>query len=106
MVTNWAVAIGALLMSVVIPYIVNLCASNDWSGEVKRWLAIAFSLAVGIIAGVAAGLPTPETLVSWALAIVGATQIAYGLFKNIGITDSWLEALLNIGNKVDGGQDS
>ena len=101
MITNWAVAIGGLLMSVVIPYVVNLCARQEWSGEVKRWLAIGLSLAVGVIAGVAAGLPTPETLVTWALAVVGATQVAYGLFKQIGVTDSWLEALLSIGESKE-----
>ena len=101
MVANWAVAIGALLVTVVIPYVVNLCANQDWPSEVKRWLALGLSLAVGVVAAVAAGIPTPETLVSWALAAVGATQLAYGLFKNVGITDSWLDALLHVGEEKE-----
>lgn len=99
MITNWIVAIGGLLVSVVIPYVVNLCASQDWPSELKRWIALGMSLAVGILAAVAGGMPTPETLVSWTLAAVGATQLAYGLFKNVGVTNSWLDALLDIGKK-------
>lgn len=97
----WNVPVATVVVCVVIPYIVNLCKNQNWSANVKRWLAIAFSLVGGIAVGFISGAPTPETFVTWILAIVGGVQVAYAAFKTIGVTSGWLDALEGVGAKTD-----
>lgn len=99
--SEWIVPIATLIICVVLPYVVNLCKKTQWSKNVKRWLAIGLSLIVGIATGVISGIPTPETLVTWVLAVIGGTQIAYSAFKSIGVTSTWLDALEGVGSKED-----
>lgn len=96
---EWIVPVAMIIVCIVLPYVVNLCKKASWSANVKRWLAIAISAIVGIAAGVIAGTPTPETLVSWALSVVGGVQLAYAAFKSVGVTSTWLEALEGVGVK-------
>lgn len=98
---EWIVPIATLIICVVLPYVVNLCKKAQWSKNVKRWLAIGLSLIVGIATGVISGIPTSETLVTWVLAVIGGTQIAYSAFKSIGVTSTWLDALEGVGSKED-----
>lgn len=98
---EWANAIAALIIAVILPFIINLCTTQKWSSNAKRWLAIVASIVAGLATGITAGLPTPETLVVWVLAVLGGVQTAYAAFKAIGITDSWLDALSGIGSNVD-----
>lgn len=93
--------IATLVLVVLLPYIVNLCKNDYWSTETKRWFAIAFSVLAGIATGLISGLPTNETLVMWILAVVGGTQTAYALFKSIGVTSGWLDALEGVGSKTE-----
>lgn len=98
---EWITPIATLVICVIMPYVVNLCKKAQWSKNVKRWLAIGVSLLVGVATGVIAGMPTPETFVTWVLAIIGGTQVAYSAFKSIGVTSGWLDALEGIGSKVE-----
>lgn len=96
---EWITPIATLIIVVVLPYVVNLCKKTSWSTNAKRWIAIVLSLVVGIATGLLAGLPTAETFVTWVLAVIGGTQIAYSAFKSIGVTSNWLDALEGVGVK-------
>lgn len=98
---DWLVPVCTLIVVVVLPYVVNLLKKSSWSTNTKRWIAIVLSLAVGIATGLIAGLPTAETLVTWVLAVIGGTQVAYSAFKAIGVTSNWLDALEGVGVKDD-----
>lgn len=97
---EWIAPVATVIVCVILPYVVNLVKKNQWSENVKRWLAIGMSIVVGICAGVIAGAPTPETFLSWVLTIVGGTQVAYAAFKSIGVTSGWLDALEGVGSKT------
>lgn len=96
--TQWMVPIATLILVVVLPYVVNLVKQDTWSKGVKRWVALIFSMVAGIATGLISGVPTPETFITWALAVVGGVQIAYTAFKANGITSGWLDALEGIGS--------
>lgn len=96
--TEWITPIATIIICVILPYVVNLCKKAEWSTEVKRWLAIGVSVLVGIATGVISGVPTPSTLVTWVLAVIGGVQVAYTAFRGIGVTSGWLDALEGIGS--------
>lgn len=98
---EWIVPVSTLIVVVVLPFLVNLCTTEEISSNAKRWIVIVCSLAVGIATGLISGLPTAETLVTWVLAVIGGVQLAYSAFKAIGLTNGWLEALQGIGTSVD-----
>lgn len=98
---EWAASIATVVISLVVPFVVSLCTSKDMSSNAKRWVAIVFSVIAGIATGFITGAPTPETLVTWALAIVGGVQAAYSLFKSIGVTSHVLDALSSVGSCQD-----
>lgn len=98
---EWITPIATLVICVIMPYVVNLCKKSQWDKNVKRWLAIGVSLLVGVATGVISGIPTPETFVTWVLAVIGGTQVAYSAFKTIGVTSGWLDALEGIGSKPE-----
>lgn len=95
---DWLPAIGGVITSLVIPFVVNLCATGSCSGTVKRVLAIVFSLLGGVALAFTTGAPTPETFVVWCLAVLGGVQTAYTAFKAVGVTSGALDALLNVGH--------
>lgn len=95
------VPIATLIVCVVLPYVVNICKKVEWSTSTKRWFAIGFSVLAGIATGVLTGVPTAETLVTWVLAVIGGTQVAYSAFKSIGVTSTWLDALEGLGSAGD-----
>lgn len=94
-----AMSIATLVISVVLPFVVNLVKKESWSTEAKMWLAIVFSGLAGLATGLLTGVPTTENLVTWVLAAIGGTQTAYALFKSVGVTCNWLDALEGVGNK-------
>lgn len=96
---EWIVPVATIIVCVVLPYVVNVLKKSTWSANMKRWIAIIVSLVVGVAVGIISGAPTPETLVTWVLSVIGGTQIAYAAFKSIGITSGWLDALEGIGVK-------
>lgn len=99
---EFVVPVATLIVVVVLPFFVNLCTTETISSNIKRWIVIVVSLLVGIATGVLSGFPTPETLVTWALACIGGVQVAYSAFKAIGLTNTWLEALQGVGvDKTD-----
>ena len=99
-------AVAAIVAVVVIPFLVNAIKTKAMSGNVARWVAIIVSVIGGIIIGLIGGMPTtPEAWLTTVFAIVGGVQFAYSAFKSVGITNAWLEALLNVNTgDVDAGQ--
>ena len=94
---NWIVAIALVITSVVLPFMVALAVKATWSANVKRFIAILISVLVGFATAAPLGIPTPETLMTWVLAVVGGMHVAYSLFKKSGVTVAWMEALNAIG---------
>lgn len=97
--SDWFVPSAMVVLIVAIPYVVNLCKKSEWSSDTKRWLSIGCSIVAGFATAFLSGAPTPETLVTWVLAVVGGVQISYTAFKSIGITSNWLDALEGIGSQ-------
>lgn len=99
-------AVAAIVAVVIIPFLVNAIKTNAMTGSVARWVAIIVSVIGGIIVGLIGGVPTtPEAWLTTVFAIVGGVQFAYSAFKSVGITNAWLEALLNVNTgDVDAGQ--
>ena len=99
-------AVAAIVAVVVIPFLVNAIKTKAMTGNVARWVAIIASVIGGIIVGLIGGVPTtPEAWLTTVFAIVGGVQFAYSAFKSVGITNAWLEALLNVNTgDVDAGQ--
>lgn len=95
---SWTIAIAGLVSAFVLPFVIALIKRNQWSENVKRWIAVIVTVLVGIAAGVLFGVPTPETLAVFVAAVYGAMNVAYALFKSIGITVNWLDALSDLGS--------
>ena len=98
--------VAAIVAVVIIPFLVNAIKTNAMTGNVARWVAMIVSVIGGIIVGLIGGVPTtPEAWLTTVFAIVGGVQFAYSAFKSVGITNAWLEALLNVNTgDVDAGQ--
>ena len=98
--------VAAIVAVVIIPFLVNAIKTKAMTGSVARWVAIIVSVIGGIIVGLIGGVPTtPEAWLTTVFAIVGGVQFAYSAFKSVGITNAWLEALLNVNTgDVDAGQ--
>lgn len=95
-------ALIIIMSAIVIPYVVALIRGGAISGEKARWIAFALSLAAGILAGLAGGIP--ESIGAWVMCVfaaVGAVQTFYAMFKKVGITNKWLEALMDIRKDED-----
>lgn len=99
-------AVAAIVAVVIIPFLVNAIKTNAMTGNVARWVAMIVSVIGGIIVGLIGGMPTtPEAWLTTVFAIVGGVQFAYSAFKSVGITNAWLEALLNVNTgDVNAGQ--
>lgn len=99
-------AVAAIVAVVIIPFLVNAIKTKAMTGSVARWVAIIVSVIGGIIVGLIGGMPTtPEAWLTTVFAIVGGVQFAYSAFKSVGITNAWLEALLNVNTgNVDAGR--
>ena len=95
---SWTVAIAGLVSAVVLPFVIALIKRNQWSENVKRWIAVVVTVLVGIATGILFGVPTPETLAVFVVAVYGAMNAAYALFKSIGVTVNWLDALSDLGS--------
>lgn len=89
--------VAAIVVVVVLPFLVNAIKTKAMSGNVARWVAIIASIVGGVIVGFVGGMPTtPEAWLTTVFAVVGGVQVAYSAFKSVGITNAWLEALLNV----------
>lgn len=99
--SNWIAPVATIILVIAIPYVVNLCKKAEWSTETKRWLSIGCSVIAGFATALLSGTPTPETLLTWTLAVVGGVQISYAAFKSVGVTSTWLDALEGIGSEKE-----
>ena len=114
-------AIAAIVLSFAVPFAVQLIktelmsetaaatdsrfgAARDFierleamTGKAARILALGCSLLAGVVTGFVGGVPAdPGAWVTCAFAVVGGVQAAYTLFKSVGITSKWLDALLGV----------
>ena len=96
---------AAIVLSLVVPFAVQLIKTEAMTGKAARVLALACSLLAGVVTGFVGGVPAdPGAWVTCAFAVVGGVQAAYTLFKSVGFTSKWLDALLGvtIGNVKEG----
>lgn len=92
-------AIATIISVLVIPWLVQCIKTQAMTGTTARWVSIGVSLVAGVATGFVGGIPaTPGDWVTCILAVVGGIQIAYSAFKAVGVTNNWLDALLNVGN--------
>lgn len=90
-------ALTAVVLSIAVPWAVQLIKTEAMTGKAARVLALACSLLAGIVTGFVGGVPAdPGAWVTCAFAVVGGVQAAYTLFKSVGITSKWLDALLGV----------
>ncbi|NMM93853.1 hypothetical protein [Bifidobacterium oedipodis] len=92
-------AVATVISVLVIPWLVQLIKTNTMSGVAARWTALIVSIVAGVVTGFVGGVPAnPGDWVTCILAVVGGIQIAYSAFKAVGVTNAWLDALVNVGN--------
>lgn len=97
-------AIAAVVLSVAVPFIVQAIKTEALTGNAARTIALAASVIAGIVTALVGGIPTdPSGWVTCVFALIGGVQTAYTLFKGVGITSKWLDALLALGSV--GGED-
>ena len=90
-------AIAAIVLSFAVPFAVQLIKTEAMTGKAARILALGCSLLAGVVTGFVGGVPAdPGAWVTCAFAVVGGVQAAYTLFKSVGITSKWLDALLGV----------
>ena len=97
-----AQAVSTVVLSLLVPFAVQLIKTEAMSGGAARALAIGCSIAAGVVTGAVGGIPAdPSEWVACIFAVVGGVQTAYTLFKSAGITSKWLDALLG-GGQTEG----
>jgi hypothetical protein len=90
---------AAIVSVLVVPFLVQAIKTHAMSGNAARFVSILVSVIAGVIAGFVGGIPAdPAAWLTAVFAIVGGVQTAYAAFRAVGITDKWLDALLNLGN--------
>lgn len=90
-------ALAAVVLSIAVPWAVQLIKTEAMTGKAARILALGCSLLAGVVTGFVGGVPAdPGAWVTCAFAVVGGVQAAYTLFKSVGITSKWLDALLGV----------
>lgn len=90
--------ICTVVLSLVLPFALQLVKTEAISSNASRWVALGVSVLAGLVTGLVAGIP--QSAGEWAtcvFAVVGGVQAAYTLFKQLGVTDKWLDALLGVG---------
>lgn len=92
-------AIAAIVLSLVVPFAVQLIKTKTMTGNSARLLAIIVSVLAGVFTGFVGGIPADASAwVTLIFAVVGGVQTAYAAFRAVGITSKWLDALLAIGS--------
>lgn len=90
-------ALAAVVLSIAVPWAVQLIKTEAMTGKAARVLALACSLLAGVVIGLVGGVPAdPGAWVACAFAVVGSVQATYTLFKSVGFTSKWLDALLGV----------
>ena len=96
---EWLIAAWPFVLTVLLPFVVALIARMEWSSNAKSWLATGLALVVGVAAVLTTDIAiTPENLALVVAVVRGGVQIVYDLFRNVGITSKWLDALLQLGS--------
>lgn len=91
-------AVSTIVLSLIVPFAVQLIKTEAMSGTAARVLALACSALAGVVTGFVGGIPAdPGAWVTAIFATVGGVQAAYTLFKGVGVTSKWLDALLGVG---------
>ena len=99
---TYGTVIAAIVVSVILPFAVNLIKNKAVSSNTGGWLAIVISAACGFAAAFASGVPSsPEEVLAAVFAVIGGVQVAYRLFKSVGVTNKWLDSLEGIGSKTE-----
>ncbi len=96
-----------LIVSIVIPWVVQLVKTKAVVGKAALVLAVALSVLGAVATALAAGMPIdPASWSAFIVLVVISVQGFYGLFKSAGVTSKWLDALLEvqIGKEVDNGR--
>ena len=96
-------AIAAVVLSVAVPFIVQAIKTEALTGNAARVIALAASVIAGVVTALGGVPADPAGWVTCIFALIGGVQTAYTLFKGVGITSKWLDALLALGNV--GGED-
>lgn len=90
--------VSVIVLSVIIPFALQLVKTKAISSEASRWVALAASAIGGVVTGFVGGVPAdPAGWATCIFAVIGGVQTAYTAFKEIGITNKWLDALLAVG---------
>ena len=99
-------AVAAVALSVVVPFIVQAIKTEALTGGAARALALAASVAAGLVTAFVGGVPAdPGAWVTCIFALIGGVQSAYTLFKGVGFTSKWLDALLALGDPSEDASD-
>lgn len=98
-------AVATVVLSAVVPYVVQAIKTQAMGGEAARWLAIAASVLAGIVTGFVGGVPAdPGAWVTAVFATIGGVQLAYSAFRAVGVTSRWLDALMGVRPGAEGGK--
>lgn len=90
-------AIALVVVSLIVPFGVQLIKHEAIMGNTARWVAICVSVMAGIICGFVGGIPiTPAAWVTCVFAAIGGVQVAYAAYRAVGITSKWLDALADV----------
>lgn len=101
----WGIVVQAwpAIVTLALPFVVNLIARCSWSGAAKSALAGGMSVLVGIVGAFVAGVPlTPTSLGAFSLIVFGGCTAAYQVFRSFEITNRWLDVLLDFGSAMRG----
>ena len=91
-------AIAAIVLSFAVPFAVQRAVGGlCFCLGLVLVLCCGAELLAGVVTGFVGGVPAdPGAWVTCAFAVVGGVQAAYTLFKSVGITSKWLDALLGV----------
>lgn len=90
-------AISLIVVSLIVPFGVQLIKHEAISGRKAQWIAIGISIVAGLVCGLVGGIPTtPAAWVTCIFAAIGGVQLAYAAYKSVGITSKWLDALSDV----------
>lgn len=89
--------ISTVLTILVIPWVVQLIKTEAITGKAAQWLSLGITVLFGMAAGFLTGIPVePMQWAYFVFAIFGGVQATYTIFKSVGVTNRWLEALLQV----------
>lgn len=92
--------VSAIVLSLVLPFALQLIKNRCVEGDTARWIALSVSLVAGVFTGLIGGIPAePGEWLACIFAVVGGVQAAYTLFRQMGVTNKWLEALMGVNAK-------